>query len=206
MQMREHLIKLKASNGRYSSRRCSFDWMNKNVPGLFEWIQEQTSGFPSEYTLAQKAAVLEKGSNDVPRCPACHSVLRPGRKYCGPKCRMRIHAKDMWTPEMKEHASATRKQTYQSLHGVDFSSQRPEWRGMVQSAWKDRMTMRLGTDASSKLYSDEWLSIEYNAGRSASDIALELGCFYGTVIERLKSIGFEIRQTYQAYRPVLLVR
>lgn len=168
-------------------------------PEILSWIQKYALTDSESLVTRIYSAVNQEASlcaNGKHR-----EVLRfsQGFTNCGPaaqcECtRLQIskstkESKSLVSQDSKIAANETRKQTMISKYGVCTNSQRPEVKEILKKPKVDYKVFQ-------KLDDVEWLTERYvHEYRSASDIAVELGVDYSTVLSYLRKKDFDIRQT-----------
>lgn len=125
-----------------------------------------------------------------------------GPVFCGHQSKCKCSAvstsnnvsrtKGTCSAEKTAQSNGTRARTNLSKYGYAYNSQRPEVR--------DKLTKSKLNEAVYELLSSyTWLNHQYNElGKSASEIADEIGCYYGTVVAYCRMHGFEIKQVYNS--------
>lgn len=191
--MREKILELVKNHPRHYTRLIA-----KN-PEMMLWIQNHTltdseSPVTRIYSAVnQEASLCANGKH--------REVFRfsQGFTNCGPaaqcECTRKsikesvIRAKGQISAESRARSNEKRKTSMVEKYGVTTNSQRPEVKEILKKPKVDYSVFQ-------KLDDIEWLTENYVQDyRSASDIALELGVDYSTVLHYLRKKDFDIRQS-----------
>jgi len=184
-----------------SGKICSYFLSEKhfskiNQLSLWEEFIRKTSHL-SEYSYIQRVRILDAGHFDsIPLC-YCNKPAKVTNRalhnFCSKSCADKdiLRTKKMIASRQlndQSHTNEKRKQTMIEKYGVAFNSQRPD----IHHIWEKS---KLLPEIHSKLKDKAWLDVEYNLNnRTAVDIAAELDCYYGTVIDYCKLYGFKIKK------------
>lgn len=181
-------------DGKYNSSRLSEKWLTENGFGdVLKYVLDNTEVI-SDRTIGQRFWAFER--LPVPLCECGKPVIRSGTEwseYCCQQCALhsvKRHQKisESWKKTDKTAANIKRSQSMIEKYGVAFNLQREDVKETLRKS-------PLSPDIDQKLSDWDWMNTEYVVkNRSAVDIAEELGVYYGTVIERCKIHGFEIKQ------------
>lgn len=89
-----------------------------------------------------------------------------------------------------EISNRKRCETLKAKTGYEYNSQRPDIKEKLKES-------KLPHSISEKLINKQWLEDQYiKQNKSGLQIANELGCYYGTVLDYCRKHGFEIQKTY----------
>lgn len=201
--MRDELIKFTSNSlGRINSRAVTQAYFAKQGRSdLWEYFQSNYSHM--DVSDHEKLAWIRSGYNSIPDC-SCgkKATLLNGKpsKYCSQRCVLqssnRINKlKQSLQSSDKSLSNAKRAATMKEMYGVSYNSQRTD----KKHIWKrSKLTSQ---NALSKLSDKSWLDIEYNINkRTATDIAIDLNVYYGTVIDYCRKYGFVIRSGFNQSR------
>jgi len=172
--------------------------------GHWEEFQKSTKDFTEEYSIREKIQAIKAGLIETPKCIECgkNTHWKDGRfsDYCSQICS--FHSKERANKISKAHLSRDhiesdkkRKATMLEKYGYETNSQRPECKPNLEKSVLTREVLE-------KLKDPHYLTNEYiTKERNASDIASDLGVWYGTVLYHLRKNDFDIRQTsnYSSY-------
>ena len=201
MDKMEEFTKLVTNkSGKPNSRRCSREWfINNGHVGLWDEFEKETSwtGYSTQDRINLCIYSDRCWHQDTfPRCYCGNPIAVLNRKvseYCSQGCYLSSperskKLKEMWNHIDKDKANEKRKRTMVQKYGVAYNSQREEIKPILQRH-------KVSKTVAQKLDNKDWLINEYKT-KNASQIANEIGCYYGTVIEYLKKYGCEIKQNY----------
>ena len=187
------------SNGdRFANRRLSQEYFVKHDKGhLWEYLFDATKEFGPSYNIRDRLHIIKNGW--TPRtckfCPSpCVLVLSDGNprmsEFCSAECSHK-ETTNKKTGRLKVDevkAAEKRKTTMIQKYGVGHNLQRLDV--------KEKLKAPKVSDEIHKLLSDDaWLRDQYvTKSRTAVEIAKDLGCFYGTVLDYCRK--FEIPISY----------
>lgn len=187
---------LKNHLGRYNSSRLSEPWLKANgFEELLALVNKETE-LISNRSLGQRFWAFERLPIPLCECgqPAKkHDSKNEWSNFCSKQCSLHSTKRADLISQTKlsqdhNEANNKRKQTMITKYGVAFNSQRDD----IHHIWEKS---KLPDNVAVKLTNYDWMNEQYNTNkRTASDIAIELGIFYGTVIDYCRKLGFEIRQ------------
>ena len=183
-------------NGRYYSRTDRSSFEKRGLLDVYEWFLEETSFMPPDMSLYHRYAFYREGhTKEFPKCfcgKPCGFMDKKPSRYCSPYCALRcplkMEAISKFHKENREAIVSKRKQTMFEKYGVFTNGQRPE----VKKKLAKRDT--LPPNVRPLLMDRDWLHYQYITLDSAStEIAQELGVYYGTVLDYCRKHGFEIK-------------
>lgn len=177
--------------------------LEKRNPVLFEEIVRLSSYLPEDTNLSVRLVFLDEGHLELPSCKKCgvrHHNRTHDRLKVNPYCSKACMFSDR--EFMKERASKIdqkkRMDTFVknnlAKYGYAYPSQRPD----LKHFWTK--TKLKSEESHAKLLSYDWLVPRYESGLSLTEIADELGVFYGTVSDYLRDHGVEIRTRIKVSR------
>lgn len=194
----DEFLKIVMTGDRINSKRLNREYFEGiGKADLFDSFMSITSH--SSKPLRDKVNLARMGFiESYPKCKVCEKeCILIGRKlseYCSKECALKDPDRSRKIGETKrstdkEKSNEKRRMTMLERYGAEYNSQRTD----IHSVWTDR---RVSEDIRAKLSDMKWLKHEYvELGRSASEIASELGCDYSVVLSACRSFGFEIRQS-----------
>jgi len=163
---------------------------------LWQTFLTQTTHL-GEYPFTKRIKFLEAGHfTEHPNCycgKPVSIIQNKVSKYCSQKCQLSAPERCRQisiTKKNQDHTAINKKreETMIQKYGVAYNSQRAD----IHHLWEKS---KLSAEIENKLKDKNWLNIEYNdKKRTAVDIADELDCFYGTVIDYCHQHGFKIRK------------
>lgn len=186
---------LKNYLGRYNASRMKEAWLRNNGFGdLLDYVIENTTIIEGR-TLSQRFWAFER--LPIPICSCGQPVKKYDGEdrwsnYCSSACSLKSPERGRLISTTKlnqDHAeiNAKREATMIKRYGVPFNSQRSD----IKHRW---CKSTLPEEIVSLLTDPVWMNEQYNVQkRSASDIALELKVFYGTVLNYCRRLGFQTR-------------
>ena len=165
---------------------------------LWQWFIENSNHIENESPTIRLAFLLSGHDKEHPKCYCGKPVGfldHKVSKYCCKECASKSAEKSEKISKSKGNldnskVNATRVKTMVEKYGVPYNSQRPE---VVEILKKSKLHQA----ALEKLSNQDWLNEEYNIkNRSGVDIAHELECYYGTVLDYCRKFGFKITKNY----------
>lgn len=183
-------------NGRYYSRTDRSSFEKRGLLEVYEWFLRESSFMPPDLSLYQRYAFYKEGhTKEFPKCfcgKPCWFMDRKPSKFCSHRCAQRSPHKLETTSRVirdrRLSIDIKRKQTMFEKYGVYTNSQRPD----IKKKLADRL--KISQDAKERLMDSNWLFEQYvTLDRSSTEIAQELGVYYGTVLEHCRKHGFEIK-------------
>ncbi len=187
---------IKKNNKIISKSLTEKNFLNKNKIQLWNDFIDNTKHL-SKFTYSQRVKILELGYfNTLPKCYCGNDVSwldNKLSKYCSRSCAASSIARKQKISNTKQKQNHVvindkRKNTMIEKYGVEYNSQREEIKNILKKS-------KLKKEIEDLLVNYNWLNTEYNEKRrTASDIADELGCFYGTVIDYCRKHNFKIRR------------
>jgi very-short-patch-repair endonuclease len=199
--MKNKILEVLYKNGRPISRRFNSEWLQHNEPELFNDILSNTS-YLVECDISSRVHTVLKDIKEQPVCKTCGTPTtypnteRTGFKtYCNSACMSKdpnLSAIMKVRKAKTDHDAANekRKATTVEKYGVEFNSQRPEVKEILQKSKLEKSNPL----ALEKLMDRDWLNTQYNKNkRTALDISHEIFVDYTTVISYCEKFGFEIR-------------
>lgn len=182
------------ANGKLISKRLTDSWLINN--NLYNWLHEETGYLNKDSSNRFRLYCIENGIKHQPKCVCGKDVFLNYdsspvtlRKYCSSKCSAAARDKDVFKDINHSIANEKRARTNIEKYGVAYNSQRKEVRDIISST----QTQRQLPEKARVLLDKEWLLKEYES-KTATEIANNLNCYYGTVIDYLRKYGAEIRQ------------
>lgn len=194
-------IFLYSHTGVISALRCRKEYFEKHRKcHLWDELERR---YPSTYTLRQRIiAAVELKLQTIDLCVVCQQHPRMiaehthYSRYCSSLCARRDTVKFQHVKQKRNEsvAGSKRRATMRQKYGVEYNSQRSDIKKILAQP-------KVNAYALAKLTDMVWLKEQYVTNqRTSVDIAQELDCYYGTVIEYLKKHQIEIiryRQTSQ---------
>lgn len=190
---------IRDAKGNISASRFNQKWFQNNgKESLWSLFESATSHMPESLTPYQKYRFYLEGYIETfPKCYCgnpCGFLDRKPSQYCSKQCALSSSSKSdklkKWYESAdKEAIHGRRKKTMLEKYGVEYNFQREEVK------FSDK---RCQLPENAKVLLDkDWLQEEYvNKKRTGSDIADQLGVYYGTVLYHCQKHGFEVRQHY----------
>ena len=183
--------------GRVNPRSVTEQYFSKiGKSDLWQTFIDNTSHL-DKYTFTKRVKFLDAGMYDsLDKCYCGNDVSildREVSKYCSMKCMLSAPERGKQISETKlskDHTESNAKREYSMFakYGVKFNSQRED----MKDVWTKT---RLKQEIFDKLSDYAWMKEQYvTKERTGVDIGVEIGCYYGTVLEYCKKHGFEIRQ------------
>ena len=166
-----------------------------NVWREFNRLTANLTGSIGDKVILVKAGYVDR----MPTCVVCgnpvHIVDRKISKYCSANCAhhdvgraQKISA----TKRAADHSEANnkRRRTMLDKYGCEYNSQRDD----IHEIWCEP---KLPPETHKKLNNRQWLYQQYIVkNKSASQIAIELNCYYGTVLWYCRKFNFKITRHY----------
>lgn len=183
-------------NGRYYSRTDRSSFEKRGLLEVYEWFLRESSFMPPDLSLYQRYAFYKEGyTKEFPKCfcgKPCGFMDRKPSKFCSHRCAQRsphkLETTSLVIRDRRLSIDIKRKQTMFEKYGVYTNSQRPD----IKKKLADRL--KISQDAKERLMDSNWLFEQYvTLDRSSTEIAQELGVYYGTVLDHCRKHGFEIK-------------
>jgi very-short-patch-repair endonuclease len=193
-ELQEFLIS--KTTGKLSSLRCRPEYFIKNNKIYLLDYLDQT--YPDTWSLRDKInACIKLQITNIPLCTICQQnhrqiVYRSAGEVClSNECSKEcthiasgIRLKTLVRDE--KIANEKRKQTLLKKYGVEYNSQRPEIKKILQQP-------KINKNVYEKLNDKEWLYNEYITNKkTAIEIATELNVYYGTVLDYCRKHDIQI--------------
>jgi hypothetical protein len=187
------------SNGRPASRVWNQVQLTKRK--LWQPLMDATAFLDASWSVRERIWTAIEGRQTPPTCEVCSNRVglntdraQAGfRKYCSAKCARSIPTD--FSKYDREAANVKRAASMLIKYGHAYNSQRPEIKEILRNANIARVRFHMTEEQKKAIDNFEWLYNEYeNKKRTASDIADEIGVYYGTIIEKLASMDVTIRR------------
>ena len=163
---------------------------------LWNTFEVETSHL-SDIPYTKRIKYLEAGHfTSIPKCYCGEEVkIMQGEvsEYCSQSCMLSSPKRGKQISETKkaqDHTAANIKRQGSMIakYGVGYNSQRKD----IHHIWE---RSKVSKEIETLLLDYKWMHQEYVVNkRTGVDIADELGCFYGTVLDYCKHHGFKIRK------------
>ena len=187
------------SNDHIDSSKLQQSWYQSNsywnghkridLKYIFDFVISILDDYPEKYTTTEKF-YLWYNQCEVKLCKICKKEYTlVNSNYCSAYCGQRdIELKLISTKKIDYSAvQQKREATMKKKYGFAYNSQRPDVKKILSIS-------KLSDEINNKLNDYDWMNYNYVIQKRTSvDIANELGCYYGTVCEKLR--GHDINVT-----------
>lgn len=188
--MKDELLNTISVNGKLVSKRCNKNWMDTNGHSeLWEYLNTNTQFLPENSSVSERVYCLKENITTRQTCKYCPKpvsfVRMVGRGsvysvYCSKECSKHDLSdlikvgKSSISHESIMVSNDKRKLTNLKNTGYEYNSQRPD----VKIILKQKRYKELD---------DAYIIDQYtNYGKTSVQLGIELGVFYGTILERLR--------------------
>lgn len=199
MDIIEKFKEIVTKNNKIISTRLNEKYFISSGNGdTWKLFMEATKNLHATYVSISDILVASQVSTDILLCFTCNinprmitrcdvTYKKILSKYCCSKCASKSpekvdKLKHSLTEEKKEQAKIKRKNTMKKKYGVEYNTQRSD---IIPRP-------RFPPNIQNKLDDKEWLIEEYKT-KSLTQIANEVGVYYGTISEYLLKYGETIR-------------
>ena len=155
----------------------------------------ETTKHLAHLPLKLRAKLFIDGNTTIPNC-FCGSPVRYANgslsahcsAYCVNNDPLRVANISARMKANREPYATRRRSTMKALYGVEYNNQRPDVLAKLKLP-------KISPESYTKLSNKQWCTDQYiTQAKSATDIAIECGVYYGTVIDYLTRHGFTIRR------------